>query len=118
MYSRKPSVIIQDILTGIEHIKLYTKNISFDEFASNFMLTEACLYNLQVIGEAVSNLPMEIKEEYKDIPWSLIKGTRNRLIHEYFGTDIQVIWNIIEHELPLLLPELQKIYSLLINQGN
>ena len=62
MSERKPSVIIEDILKCIEHIQLYTGNLSFEQFSSNFMAIEACLYNIQVIGEAVSQLPEEIKE--------------------------------------------------------
>ena len=77
MYSRKPSVIINDILRCIEHIQLYTTDLSFDEFSSEFMIVEACLYNIQVIGEAVSKLPEEVKEISPGIPWTLIINKRN-----------------------------------------
>lgn len=97
MSERKPSVIIENILKCIEHIQSYTGNLSFDQFSSNFMAVEACLYNIQVIGEAVSQLPEDIKENNSQIPWSSIKGMRNRLIHEYFGTDLQVVWNVIKN---------------------
>ncbi len=100
MSERKPSVIIKDILNCIDHIQLYVANLTFAEFSENFMLTEACLYNIQVIGEAVSKIPDDIKENEKQIPWQLIKGMRNRLIHEYFGTDLQLVWNVIKNELP------------------
>lgn len=93
MPERKPSVIIKDVLTCIDHITLYSNNLSFDDFSKNFMAVEACLYNLQIIGEAVSHLSSEIKEKEKAIPWNLIKGMRNRLIHEYFGTDLPVECN-------------------------
>jgi uncharacterized protein with HEPN domain len=62
MSERKPSLIIDDILNCIGHIELYTAHLSFEEFSGNFMATEACLYNFQIIGEAVSKLPVEIKE--------------------------------------------------------
>ena len=55
------------------------------------MAVEACLYNIQIIGEAVSKLPEDIKEKNPQIPWGLIKGMRNRLIHEYFGTDLNLV---------------------------
>jgi len=70
MSERKPSLIIDDILNCIEHIQLYTANLSFEQFSGNFMATEACLYNLQIIGEAVSKLPDTIKESNPKIPWS------------------------------------------------
>jgi uncharacterized protein with HEPN domain len=117
MSERKPSIIISDILNCIDHIQLYTTNISFDEFSNHFMTIEACLYNIQVIGEAVSRLPETVKQNEPNIPWVLIKGMRNRLIHEYFGTDLQLVWNVITNELPSLKNALNKIYSSLQESG-
>ena len=114
MSERKPSVIIEDILTCIEHIESYTTNLSFDQFSAHYMTVEACLYNIQVIGEAAVRLPENIKDDNPQIPWPLIKGMRNRLIHEYFGTDLNVVWNVIKNELPTLKTELEKIQSGLI----
>jgi uncharacterized protein with HEPN domain len=109
MSERKPSAIIKDILNCIDHIQLFTGNLTFTEFSGNFMVTEACLYNIQVIGEAVSRVPDDIKEAEKQIPWQLIKGMRNRLIHEYFGTDLQLVWNVIKNELPSFRDNPEKI---------
>ena len=88
MSRRIPSVIIGDILRCIEHIEMYTATRSFDNFSTNFMVIEACLYNMQIIGEAVNHLADDVKAANPQIPWTLIKGMRNRLIHEYFGTDL------------------------------
>jgi len=117
MPERKPSAIINDILNCIDHIALYTNGLSFDEFAKNFMAVEACLYNIQIIGEAVSHLPNEVKEKETSIPWTLIKGIRNRLIHEYFGTDLPLVWNVIKNELPSFKTELERIRSELLKKG-
>ena len=114
MSERKPSVIIEDILTCIQHIESYTTNLSFDQFSAHYMTVEACLYNIQVIGEAAVRLPENIKDDNPQIPWPLIKGMRNRLIHEYFGTDLNVVWNVIKNELPTLKTELEEIQSGLI----
>jgi uncharacterized protein with HEPN domain len=97
MPERKPSALINDILNCNDHVALYTGDLSFDEFSKNFMAVEACLYNIQIIGEAVSHLPEEVKEKETHIPWALIKGMRNRLILEYFGTDLPVVWNVIKN---------------------
>lgn len=115
MSERKPSACIKDILKCIEHISKYTSGLSFDEFAADFMIVEACLYNIQVIGEAVTKLPDDVKDNEPQIPWTLIKGMRNRLIHEYFGTDLQLVWNVIADELPVLNNDLQRIYKSLID---
>jgi uncharacterized protein with HEPN domain len=109
MPERKPSAIIEDILNCIEHIQSYTTGISFDQFSSHFMTVEACLYNIQVIGEAVSLLPQDIKKENPGIPWTAIKGMRNRLIHDYFGTDLQLVWGVIQDQLPGLKTRLGEL---------
>ena len=116
MSERKSSAYIDDILNCIKHIGNYTGNLSFDEFSSDFMVVEACLYNVQIIGEAVSKLSEEVRKDNPDIPWVLIKGMRNRLIHDYIGTDLQVVWNIIINELPSFAQRLQQIYDSLLNE--
>lgn len=114
MSKRKPSQFIKDILNCIEHIQVYTTDLSFDAFSENYMAVEACLYNIQVIGEAVVQLPADVKDNIPEIPWTLIKGMRNRLIHEYFGTDLTVVWNVITNELPSFKVELERIHSELL----
>lgn len=116
MSERKPSVFINDILKSISHIITYTTNLSFEKFTADFMVVEACLYNIQVIGEAVSKLPDDIKEPNKHIPWTLIKGMRNRLIHEYFGTDLDVVWHVIKNELPAFYEDLLQMKEYLIKE--
>jgi uncharacterized protein with HEPN domain len=84
MSERKPSAFINDIVISIRHICDYTSKLSYDEFSSNFMIVEAWLYNIQVMGEAVSKLPDDVKKIDPQIPWILIiiKGMRNRLVHD------------------------------------
>jgi len=81
------------------------------------MAIEACLYNIQVIGEAVSNLPESLREKESQIPWNLMKGMRNRLIHEYFGTDLSLVWNVIAIELPAMKVEFERILNDLIHKA-
>lgn len=82
MPERKPAAIVEDILLCIEHIQSYTTGLSFEQFSSHFMTVEACLYNIQIIGEAVSLLPQDIKKENPGIKWALLPrrvsvGTRS-----------------------------------------
>jgi uncharacterized protein with HEPN domain len=90
MSKRVPSIVVNDILYCINHVTTYTADLSFEDFTSNYLVIEACLYNIQIIGEAVAQLPEDVKNNSLHIPWTLIKGMRNRLIHEYFGTDLPV----------------------------
>lgn len=117
MSERKPSAVIEDILKCIEHIQSYTAGLSFEDFSSHFMTIEACLYNIQIIGEAVSLLPTDIKDDNPHVPWTLIKRMRNRLIHEYFGTDLQLVWNVIKNELSDFQNDLKIIRTGLIIQN-
>jgi len=117
MSKRVPSIVINDILSCIDHVTTYTAALSFDDFASNFMVIEACLYNIQIIGEAVAQPPDDIKNTNPNIPWALIKGMRNRLIHEYFGTDLPVVWNVIKNDLPPFKSELNVIHKNLLESG-
>jgi uncharacterized protein with HEPN domain len=75
------------------------------------MVVEASLYNIQIIGEAVNQLADDVKEANPQVPWTLIKGMRNRLIHEYFGTDLPLIWNVIKNDLPGFKGELMIIHG-------
>lgn len=111
MSDRKPAFLVNDILQSIEKIALYTTGHSYESFSVNFMLMEACLYNMQVIGEAVSKLPDSIKISAPEIPWNLMKGMRNRLIHHYFGTDTSIVWNVAAIELPALKLSLQQLHQ-------
>ena len=117
MPERKPSAIIKDILNCIDRIQTYTGDLSFDEFSKNFMAVEASLYNIQIIGEAVSHLPDSVRVDNPQIPWILIKGMRNRLIHEYFGTDLSLVWNTIKEDLPSFKTGLEKIHSDLLKMN-
>lgn len=117
MSKRVPSLVINDILYCIDHIENYTGKLLFEDFTSNFMVIEACLYNIQIIGEAVTQLPEDIKNNHPQIPWSLIKGMRNRLIHEYFGTDLPIVWNVIKNDLPAIKEDLKLIHKQLLGQG-
>jgi uncharacterized protein with HEPN domain len=105
------------MLTCINQVQQYCTGLSYDAFAADFMRVEACLYNIQVMGEVVSRLPEDVKKNSPQIPWALIKGMRNRLIHEYFGTDLQLVWNVIDVELPALKAELESMYAELNNQN-
>jgi uncharacterized protein with HEPN domain len=118
MPERKSSLLVKDILTAVEHINNYTAAINFDEFEKNYMIVEAWLYNIQVIGEAVSKLPEAVKIAEPAVPWLLIKGMRNRLIHEYFGTDLELVWSVIKIELPAFKNVLEKICQNLSAQND
>ncbi len=63
---------------------------------------DAVIRNIEVIGEASSHLPIEVQEQYEDVPWGMIKGIRNILAHEYFGIDLEIVWKTVKEDLPIL----------------
>ncbi len=83
--------------------------MDFDQFAIDFKTIDAVVRNLEIIGEAARQLPIEFTEENSQIPWYQIIGIRNRIIHEYFGVDLTIIWQVIKHDLNLFQIQIQYI---------
>lgn len=98
-----------DILEAIIKIEEYSGSLSFDKFIVNTQTMDAVIRNLEIIGEAVRHLPKIFKDKYANIPWKEISGMRDKLIHEYFGVDEQVLWKTIRDDLPLLKSKIREI---------
>jgi len=109
MSRRNWRLFIVDILESIEKIENYIMGLSYEEFLNDAKTKDAVVRNLEIIGEASNQIPKEITQRYKDIPWSQITGLRNRLIHGYFVVDYRIVWEIIFKELPQLKCQIKKI---------
>lgn len=92
-----------------EKIIIRTGGLSASEFIADSMLYEATLWNIVLMGEAVTNVPDEIEEAHPEIPWSAIVRTRNRLIHRYWKIAAEAVWDIVASDVPALLPMLRAI---------
>lgn len=93
---------LEDISNSIRKIEVFTRNMTFEEFKKDEKTRDAVLRNLEVIGEAVKNLPDEIKDNNPNIDWKGISGLRDILSHAYFGVDDDIIWDIIQNKIPQL----------------
>ncbi len=102
MPSRSRQFRIDDIIEAINKIERYTSGIDFASWQNDEKTVDAVIRNLEVIGEASSHLPVEIQEQYEDVPWGMMKGIRNVLVHEYFGIDLEIVWKTVKDDLPIL----------------
>ena len=89
--------------------KKYTIRINYNTFLKDIKTQDAVLRNLEIIGEAAKNVSESIKKKYPDIPWKEIAGTRDRLIHDYFGVNLDIVWGIIKDDLDLVYKKIKSI---------
>lgn len=108
---RKYDLYFKDILESIEKIESYTGDEDYASFKTNQMVLDAVLRNFEVIGEAVSQIPDEVKKKYSQVPWQDVKDFRNVVIHKYWTVDTEIAWDIIQNRLPPLKRQMQDIYK-------
>jgi uncharacterized protein with HEPN domain len=99
---RNDSTYLTHIREAIESIEEYLKDIAYTDFASNKMMVDAVVRELEIMGEASNNLSDEFREKYSEILWRRMKNMRNFLIHEYFGVNIKVVWETCKNDIPAL----------------
>jgi uncharacterized protein with HEPN domain len=95
-------VYILHILDSIDAIADFLKNTSEGEFMSNRLKQSAVVREIEIIGEAVKNVSIKLKDKHPEINWRDIAGTRDKVIHHYFGVDLTIVWNIVKLDLPKL----------------
>ena len=110
MSKRDVSLLLDDILTAIEKIDRYVAGLDREQFLNDEKSIDAVVRNLEIIGEATRQLPDEFITQQPHIPWQQMAGLRNRIVHEYFGLDLDIVWEIIQRHLP---PLRQQIFPLL-----
>ena len=98
----KNKLIVEKILKYISKVLAYTKDIEYDEFINNSILVEACVFNLSQIGELANKIDKEFEESNPSIPWRVMYGLRNKIVHDYEGVNLVLIWDIVKEDLPEL----------------
>ena len=106
---REVNLFIKDISENINDIKSFSKGLTKREFANDKLRQNAIIRSLEIIGEAVKNIPDSFRKKHSNIPWKKIAGLRDVLTHAYFGVNIDRIWNLIKKDLLGLEKEIKKI---------
>jgi len=106
---KKDKAYLQHILDAISDIEKFIENVTQYEFSKNKEKQYAVLRALEIVGEATKNLSKELRAKYREIPWRDIAGMRNKLIHEYFGVKLELVWETVKDRLPQLKKQIRKI---------
>ena len=110
---KRDNAYLQHILDAISNIEKFIEGITKEEFTKNLEKQYAILRGLEIIGEAAKNLSRELKRKYPHIPWKEIAGMRDKLIHQYFGVNLDLVWETVKTK----LPELKNQISIILNEN-
>ena len=105
----KNIIIIKKMIKYAEEVLSFASNISFDEFKDNRMVIAACVFNISQIGELVKVIDKNIVEKYTNIKWIAIRNIRHRIVHDYDGIQLELIWEVISADLAQLITDLNEI---------
>ena len=106
---RTSKLYLTDVFEAIERIDDYLKDLTFEEFSRNKLVIDAVVRNFEIIGEATKHMPEGIKAENRQIQWRQMAGMRDKLVHEYFGVNIEILWKTAKNRLPALKPLIEEL---------
>lgn len=107
MSKRDTSLLLDDMLESANKIKRYTSGMTYDLFINEEKTVDAVVRNFEIIGEAANRIDFDFRTKNPEIEWKRIRGFRNRIVHDYFGIDYEIVWEIIENNLDELIEWLE-----------
>ena len=106
---REYSDSLRDMLENAQRAIQFTNGMDYKSFAKDDKTVYAVIRAVEIIGEAAANIPGEVRSKYPNVPWREVRGMRNKLVHHYFGINVEVVWQTIHEDLPMLIEVLQSI---------
>lgn len=111
MSKREFKLYLQDILDSITKIEEYIEGLSYESFGKDEKTIDAVVRNLEIIGEAARKIPSEFTAQHPDIPWEGMVSVRNKVLHEYFGVDLEILWKTIKEDLSGLKEQIKNLLT-------
>jgi uncharacterized protein with HEPN domain len=109
MSNRDIVLLLEDMHEAALKIKRYTANLDYDSFLNDDKTIDAVVRNFEIIGEAANRMYPDFRIMNSEIEWNRIRGFRNRIVHDYFGIDYEIVWTIIENDLENLIEQIESV---------
>ena len=107
--NRDYKLFVKDILDAIDKIEEFIGNMEYGEFIQDDKTSTAVVKKIEIIGEAIKNIPRDVRAKYNSIPWKDIVGMRNKITHNYFKIDYEIVWNVVKEKLPALKIQVEQV---------
>jgi uncharacterized protein with HEPN domain len=111
--SRNIRLYLDDIVEACDKVGRYTLGLTFEQFRNTEIVVDAVTRNLELIGEASKSVPDELRSKYPDVPWRKMTGLRDVVVHGYFWVDVQLLWDIVQREVPIVRQKIGAIIAVL-----
>jgi uncharacterized protein with HEPN domain len=109
MSKRDTGLLIADMLESIARIRRYVAGMDYDAFLADERTCDAVVRNVEIIGEASKQVPEDFKQAHTALPWQQMAGMRNRIVHDYTGVDLAIVWDVAQNALPKLQTQLEAL---------
>jgi len=107
MSNRADRDLLSDILEALRRARRYTEGQSYEQFLADTKTQDAVIRTLEILGEATKRLSPSLREIHPEIPWKSMAGVRDKLIHDYFGVNVDIVWEIVRDQLPALVEQVE-----------